>query len=73
MEPDFLKIHIVTDKFNTGGGIEHIYQISKGIKNVNFGIFAENGKTKDKFKGLDNVKFMIRGLPLIMYLKKDLI
>lgn len=61
MEPDPLRIHIVTDKFNTGGGIEHVYQISKGIKNVNFGIFAENGNAKDKFKGLDNIKVYDKG------------
>ncbi len=61
MRPDPLRIHIVTDKFNTGGGIEHIYQISKGITNVNFGIFAENGNAKDKFKGLDNVKVYDKG------------
>ncbi|MCP4215320.1 MAG: glycosyltransferase family 4 protein, partial [bacterium] len=51
-------IHLVTDQFNIGGGIEHIYQIAAGMKNFKFRIFALPGKgdALEKFNGLDNVE-----------------
>ena len=56
-----MKIHIVTDQFIVGGGIEHIYQIVKEMKEVQFGIFAKSGNAVEKFQGLQNVKIYERG------------
>lgn len=57
-------IHLVTDRFCLGGGIEHIYQIVKGIGQHNFRIFAlaslkinavESEKVREKFSKLKHV------------------
>ncbi len=47
-------IHLVTDHFNVGGGLEHIYQIARGMKDIHFGIFARPGPAVQKFLGLEN-------------------
>ena len=54
-------IHLVTDQFSVGGGLEHIYQIVKGLKEFEFGIFAKPGSAEKKFKGLENVKVYTGG------------
>ncbi|MCK5056464.1 MAG: glycosyltransferase family 4 protein [Candidatus Aminicenantes bacterium] len=54
-------IHLVTDRFSLGGGIEHIYQIVKGLKEFKFGIFAKSGRAEQKFKDLENVKIYTGG------------
>lgn len=56
-----MKIHLVTDEFMVGGGIEHIYQIVKGIKKINFGVFGKPGVAEGKFTDLPNVKVYNRG------------
>lgn len=56
MKRGVMRIHIVTDYFSVGGGIEHIYQVVKGLKDFRFGIFARPGNALQKFKKLENVK-----------------
>lgn len=33
-------IHMITDRFSLGGGVEHIYQVVNGIRNIRFRVFA---------------------------------
>lgn len=54
-------VHIVTDYFSVGGGIEHIYQVVKGLKDIEFGIFAKHGSAVEKFADLGNAKVYPRG------------
>ena len=56
-----MKIALVTDKFSTGGGLEHIYQLCRGMPDVEFGVFAKDGNAKDKFLLLDNVTVFNNG------------
>lgn len=56
-----MKIALVTDKFSTGGGLEHIYQLCCGMPDVEFGVFAKDGNAKDKFILLDNVTVFDNG------------
>lgn len=51
-----MKVALVTDKFITGGGLEHIYQICKGMPDIEFGVFANGGSDYEKFNKLKNVK-----------------
>jgi len=50
-------IHLVTDRFHTGGGLEHIYQVARGLGDIRFRIFARPGEREavEKFKELENV------------------
>jgi glycosyltransferase involved in cell wall biosynthesis len=56
-----MRIHLVTDRFSLGGGIEHIYQIVKGLEDIKFGIFAQSGPAVEKFMGLSNVEIHDKG------------
>lgn len=56
-----MRIHLVTDQFNLGGGIEHIYQITKGLKDFSFRVFGLPGPAVEKFHGLDNVEVRDEG------------
>ncbi len=42
-------IHLVTDRFHIGGGIEHIFQIARGLKDFRFRIFGQPGEAEEKF------------------------
>jgi glycosyltransferase involved in cell wall biosynthesis len=55
------RIALVTDKFNLGGGLKHIMQITKGMPNIEFGIFAEDGCDSDSFSHIENVKIFNKG------------
>ena len=68
-------IHLVTDHFSVGGGIEHIYQIVKGLKDFNFGIFAKPGSAEQKFTNLKNVRIYNGGFQpgYVMADKPDLV
>ncbi len=50
-----MRVHLVTDQFNLGGGLEHIYQIARGLKDFHFRIFADGGDAAEKFNHLENV------------------
>ena len=56
-----MHIHLVTDEFSLGGGIEHIYQIAKGLKDISFRIFGRTGEAVGKFRGLENVEICDKG------------
>ena len=65
-----MKVHIVTDEFVVGGGIEHIYQIVKEMNDVKFGIFAKKGNASEKFRDLQNVNIHEKGFNPGYVLKK---
>jgi len=75
MEKGTMLVHIVTDNFSTGGGIEHIFQIVKGLPELDFKIFAGAGDMLAKFSGLANVETCSRGYSpaLVLKTKPDLI
>jgi glycosyltransferase involved in cell wall biosynthesis len=52
-----MKVHLVTDRFSTGGGLEHIYQVAGGIKEIDFTVFGQpdSPAAVDKLAGLPNV------------------
>ena len=56
-----MRIHLVTDQFSLGGGIEHIYQITKGLEDIQFGVFGEPGPAAAKFNQLENVEIHDKG------------
>jgi glycosyltransferase involved in cell wall biosynthesis len=56
-----MHIHLVTDEFSLGGGIEHIYQIAKGLSDISFRIFAGTGEAVTKFACLENVEICDKG------------
>lgn len=51
-----MKIHLVTDKFIPGGGLEHIFQLVRGLKQFQFTIFGTPGEGSRKFKDLENAE-----------------
>ena len=52
-----MKIHLVTDRFSTGGGLEHIYQVARGIGDMDFTVFGLPGTPAavEKLSQLPNV------------------
>jgi glycosyltransferase involved in cell wall biosynthesis len=58
------RIALVTDKFLTGGGLEHIYQIVRGMSDLHFGVFAGGGQNFEKLIDLENVKIFSDGYNL---------
>ena len=56
-----MRVHLVTDQFNLGGGIEHIYQVARGLKDIRFRIFGQPGPAVEKFKNLQNAEIYDRG------------
>jgi len=56
-----MKIALVTDKFIVGGGLEHIYQIAKGMQKIQFGVFANEGDAAVKLSTLPNVSVFREG------------
>ena len=55
------KIALVTDKMSVGGGLEHIYQITRYIDSFEFGIFGRKGPGVQKFRDLPHVKIFDEG------------
>ncbi len=51
----------VTDRFEIGGGLEHIFQIAKGMPEHSFVIFGKGGKQTEKFTCLPNVSLSQNG------------
>lgn len=51
-----MKVALLTDKFATGGGLEHIYQLCTGMPDVQFGVFGKDGEAREKFAALTNVQ-----------------
>ncbi|HLP60272.1 MAG TPA: glycosyltransferase family 4 protein [Candidatus Deferrimicrobium sp.] len=65
-------IHLVTDKFHLGGGLEHIFQLARGLKDIHFRIFGEPWEREavEKFKTLENVEIYDQGYHPSFVLKK---
>lgn len=59
--PESRHIHLVTDRFSIGGGIEHIYQIVSHMDSFRFTIFGKPGPAVEKFKDLNHVCIHDRG------------
>ncbi len=51
----------VTDRFQVGGGLEHIYRIVKGMPQHRFVIFAKGGDYTQKFAALPNAELCPAG------------
>lgn len=66
-----MRIHLVTDQFNLGGGIEHIYQISRGMEDIRFGVFGEAGPAVEKFTRLKHVEIHTSGYRPEYVMKKS--
>lgn len=56
-----MRVHLVTDRFSIGGGIEHIYQIVSHLTTFHFTIFGKPGPAVERFKHLENVDIHDRG------------
>ncbi len=56
-----MRVHLVTDAFSLGGGLEHIYQVARGLKDIQFRVFGEPGPGAEKFKDLENVIIYDKG------------
>ena len=56
-----MRVHLVTDRFSLGGGIEHIFQITKGLREIHFAVFGLPGPALEKFKPLENVEIHVNG------------
>jgi glycosyltransferase involved in cell wall biosynthesis len=56
-----MRIHLVTDQFTLGGGIEHIYQVTRGLEDIRFGVFGEPGPAVEKFNRLKHVEIHDKG------------
>lgn len=72
-----MHIHLVTDKFHLGGGLEHIFQLVRGLKDIKFRIFGEPGEREavEKFKTLENVEIVDKGYQpsIVLEKKADLV
>ncbi len=70
-----MHVALVTDTFQTGGGLEHLFQTVKALDRVRFSIWARGGEARHRFQGLENVDVHARGFgrTQILGLKPDLI
>ena len=50
-----MRIAQVTNTFQTGGGLEHIYQIARGMPGYEFIIFGKGGEATEALSSLDEV------------------
>lgn len=62
---------MVTDEFSVGGGVEHIYQIVKGMPDLQFAVFGRPGPAAAKFNGMANVEICERGYAPALVLEKE--
>lgn len=51
-----MRVHLVTDRFFVGGGLEHIVQIVRGLPGITFGVFGQPGPGAARFKQMANVE-----------------
>ncbi len=56
-----MRIALVIDNFNLGGGIIFLYRLVKELPEINFGVFGKKGKYTKIFKELKNVKIVDSG------------
>jgi glycosyltransferase involved in cell wall biosynthesis len=72
-----VRVHLVTDRFSLGGGIEHIYQIVRGLTDIRFTVFGEPGPASGKFKNMEHVTIhdtgcapadLLKGEPAVIHI-----
>jgi len=51
-----MRVHLVTDRYAVGGGLEHIVQIVRGLPGISFGVFGQPGPGAARFKQLANAR-----------------
>lgn len=69
-----MKVALIIDNLQLGGGQEHLYQLCSGMKDINFGIFAKPGNAIEKFSKLKNVEiFDAYNKSLILQWSPDII
>lgn len=56
-----MRICMVTNDFNCGGGIEHIFQVVKGLPSFEFHIYGRSGDSMEKFAALPNAVLFPHG------------
>ena len=56
-----MRVALITDKFEFGGGLEHIFQICRGLPDIHFGVFGKSGNAIKKFSALPNVEVFSNG------------
>ncbi len=56
-----MRVALLTDAFKVGGGLEHIYQITSGMRDVEFCIFGKGGIRHEKCEALRNVMVHRKG------------
>jgi glycosyltransferase involved in cell wall biosynthesis len=65
-----MKIHLLTDSFTIGGGLEHIVQIIRGMPQVSFTVYGKGGSHTAPFSALKNVTLHPDGYCLSSVLEK---
>jgi glycosyltransferase involved in cell wall biosynthesis len=70
-----MHVVLVTDTFETGGGLEQLFQTVKTLKQVRFSLCARGGEARHRFTGLENAAVHAEGFgrARLMGLKPDLI
>ena len=51
-----MKVALVIDKYMIGGGLINLYRLVKGLPDIEFGLFAKDGKGKKIFEDIRNVR-----------------
>lgn len=56
-----MMIHLVTDRLSLGGGLEHLFQLCKGLPHLRFRVFGNQGNAREKLITLPNVEIRDQG------------
>ena len=59
--PEKMRVALITDTFSTGGGLEHLFQLTRELRDVRFSLYAKGGNARDKFLPLENVELFDKG------------
>jgi glycosyltransferase involved in cell wall biosynthesis len=54
-----VKVLQLTDAYTTGGGLEYIFQIARGMPDVKFVVMAKDGTPPSRLAALENVRCLI--------------
>lgn len=70
-----MRVHLVTDCLCTGGGLEHIFQVARGLPDIRFTVFGKPGNAAHRFESLKNVEICGDGYKpaLVLQRKPDLV
>jgi len=56
-----MKIALLTDTFERGGGLEHLVQVTRAMRDVSFAVFARGGTAAERLEQMPNVKVLADG------------